>query len=142
MKLGLSLQPWPRIAYRPLWWVALPVSIALVGQVVRHVPPVRDELARQIAALTNTQRLWATGAGMLISIGGGFVALMAMTISWQRMARAVRAVEGFACERCLHDVRGIPTPGVCPECGAAFDAHALRANWIRVRFYRAPDASR
>lgn len=141
MKLGITIHAWPRVLYRQLWWIALPLSVTLATFLLFNVRPAREGIVDPaMATLTPRQRLWAAMATGVAPALSSFVALLAMTIQSTRMSRTVRSVEGLACERCLHDLRGTPTPGACPECGTPFEAGALREKWIAVRFLKVPPA--
>ncbi len=47
----------------------------------------------------------------------------------RRVARVVKASDGRACWHCVYDLSGLPTPGVCPECGRPYEHDELRRRW-------------
>lgn len=48
-----------------------------------------------------------------------------------RLRQRVTEVGALICPRCGHDLRGVPEPGRCPECGRWFTLTELRASWRR-----------
>jgi len=52
-------------------------------------------------------------------------------VAWRnRKAARVIALDFRICTRCGFDLRGLPSPGLCPECNRAFTADALRIRWL------------
>ena len=47
----------------------------------------------------------------------------------RRIVRAVRVAGGRLCLRCGFDVSGLPTEGVCPECGVAYSHGESIRKW-------------
>lgn len=47
----------------------------------------------------------------------------------RRFKRRVTALGFRMCKHCGYDLREIPEPGPCPECGRAFDVAKLASYW-------------
>jgi hypothetical protein len=47
----------------------------------------------------------------------------------RRVNRVVKASDGRACWYCVYDLSGLPSPGVCPECGRLYEHDDLRRRW-------------
>jgi hypothetical protein len=52
-----------------------------------------------------------------------------------RLRRRLAQTDGLLCPGCGYDLRGVPEPGQCPECGRAFTVDGVRFAWRRLHRY-------
>jgi hypothetical protein len=127
MKPRLADSPMPRALARLKWWLAGAFGVVALMASVMLIPAAR---AWVMSALAPTAWGWVVPLAVFAPI---LTAVLMIARGQRRIARTVRATDGLSCADCLHDLRGTPSPGRCPECGTPFETHALRAMWARLR---------
>jgi hypothetical protein len=116
----------PFLRKRLILIAVAPGCIALVMQVALTALLPRWPSARWIGM--------ALAAVYLLSM----IPLVARVRRWRRGIEArLAAADGRVCFRCGYDLAALGTDtGVCPECGEAFVAGALRVRWKGAGFFR------
>jgi hypothetical protein len=67
--------------------------------------------------------------GLVVGYAGGLPIVLA--IWWRSRGRArIIALDFRVCPRCNFDLRGLPSPGACPECHRRFSDRSLRVHWL------------
>ena len=74
------------------------------------------------------------GNQMFLSYFGGTLtgAFFPMLFAWRKSRGRARiiALDFRVCPRCNFDLRGLPSPGACPECRCRFSDRSLRVHWL------------
>ena len=106
--------------WRLRWWL---VFVALVIGAV-----VLVALCLRILGVANilVQTLAAT-VPVYVVIG---IAVELVTLRIGRVVRRLRGARGCLCITCQYDLRSLPAPGTCPECGQAFPADRFASAWV------------
>ena len=68
----------------------------------------------------------AMAISMAVALG---VTLLMYFTGWRRRRRKLVECDLRQCLHCMHDLRGHPEIGTCPECGNAYDIVAVRMAW-------------
>lgn len=88
-----------------------------------------------MAALGGTLGLparWSTPSMLILymlSIAAVSYPIFRLVRLQKSVRRRANGLDILFCPECMHDLRGLPSEGVCPECGRLYSAPRVRAKW-------------
>lgn len=118
----------PPAVRRLVWWMVLPLVSTILGAASLALPSVRA---------------WMGKGGIMFAVGiplvcfvPMFIAIIGMAVAQRRIRAKVIAADGRVCIHCVHDLRGLPDQGLCPECGRPVNAVTDRPRWKRAQMLK------
>lgn len=107
--------PWLRRHHRRMMWLlAVLLALPAIGAIVWFVA-------------TGDPRAFM----LMIAMTLANVVNIINPIVFRRVRRRVREHRGLLCTSCLFPLDGLAPDGVCPECGAKYDAASTIESWKR-----------
>lgn len=64
---------------------------------------------------------------IVLFLGGGIAAFLD-----RHNTSHTRKRNYFVCPHCTYQLRGLPSPGACPECGRVYTADSLKQDWENI----------
>ena len=86
----------------------------------------------------NLPTVWYVPILIALILGAIVPGAVVTPIWFARLQRRINRAEGMLCPNCLYDLRSIPDPERCPECGWSFEGSTPPEIWARTLNRRTP----
>jgi hypothetical protein len=100
-----------------------------VGKVVKPLAAALFVALVLVVVLSAFGVRWLVPAGAMMLATGATIIALGVANASTRAQRALRQSHYQLCPGCGYPLKDLPSPGQCPECGAAFDNEAVERFW-------------